>query len=105
MGTPELGLEFAKRVIGLSAPAHKDGLDLNCATRFDSVLQSLSDFEAEPGRLRCRFTVTPAMQNRYATLHGGCIGTNWTTNSKSALAIFGLKGRSAEFSQGWKSFT
>ena len=33
------------------------------------------DFNLEPGRCVCVFPVTPRVQNRYGTLHGGCVAT------------------------------
>lgn len=44
-------------------------------TSFDtSALRSLEQLHAEPGRFTCVLPVTPPVQNRYGTLHGGCIG-------------------------------
>ena len=33
------------------------------------------DFELSPGRCVCVFPVRPRVQNRYGTLHGGCVAT------------------------------
>ena len=33
------------------------------------------DFELTPGRCVCVFPVRPRVQNRYGTLHGGCVAT------------------------------
>ena len=74
MATPEVGLQFLAAIIGQAAPSTEDGVDMNQAARFDSVLSSLRDFKASPGEVTCRFNVTRAMQNRNGTLHGGCIG-------------------------------
>lgn len=42
---------------------------------FDATaLSTLVDLAAEPGRFTATLPVTPAVQNRYHTLHGGCIG-------------------------------
>jgi acyl-coenzyme A thioesterase 13 len=40
---------------------------------------------AEPGVVRCALPVTPAVQNRYGTLHGGCIATLVDVVSTAAL--------------------
>jgi acyl-coenzyme A thioesterase 13 len=34
-----------------------------------------SDISAEPGVVRCSLPVSESVQNRYGTLHGGCIAT------------------------------
>lgn len=39
-----------------------------------SALRGLRELQAAPGRFSCILPVTPPVQNRYGTLHGGCIG-------------------------------
>ena len=73
--SPDFGVQFLTAIIGNAAPTAGDGKNMNQASRFDSVLHSLRDFEASPGKVTCKVTVTPAMQNRNGTLHGGCIST------------------------------
>lgn len=42
---------------------------------FDALnLAELTDIDVESGRCRCSLTITRRHQNRYGTLHGGCIG-------------------------------
>ncbi len=42
---------------------------------FDTTaLRQLHSIEAAPGRVTAELPVTPAVANRYGTLHGGCIG-------------------------------
>lgn len=38
------------------------------------ALNGLKDIRATPGRIVCTLPVTKRVQNRYNTLHGGCIG-------------------------------
>jgi hypothetical protein len=42
----------------------------------------------EAGRVRCALPVTPAVQNRYGTLHGGCIGARRGVHAASCFAPF-----------------
>ena len=45
------------------------------AQSFDTTaLAGLTDCAAAPGRFTAALPITPAVQNRYGTLHGGCIG-------------------------------
>ena len=42
---------------------------------FDATaLSLLRNMVAEDGKVTCELPVTPAVQNVYGTLHGGCIG-------------------------------
>lgn len=43
------------------------------------------DVRFEPGRCVCRFPVRASAQNRYGTLHGGCIATAVDVISTAAL--------------------
>mmetsp|Transcript_6413 Transcript_6413/g.15984 ORF Transcript_6413/g.15984 Transcript_6413/m.15984 type:complete len:164 (-) Transcript_6413:956-1447(-) len=49
------------------------------------ALAGLHDFRFEPGRCVCRFPVLPHVQNRYGTLHGGCVATLVDVVSTAAL--------------------
>ena len=40
------------------------------------ALNELRDIRATPGRIVCTLPVTKRVQNRYNTLHGGCIGAH-----------------------------
>lgn len=71
MGTPEAGRLFLQALTGsgLGSP------DLIEDSMFDTVaLQTITDIRAYEGRLTCIIPVEPRVQNRYGTLHGGCIG-------------------------------
>ena len=47
---------------------------------FDTVaLQTITDIRGYEGRLTCLIPVEPRVQNRYGTLHGGCIGQHTYT--------------------------
>ncbi|GAB4813667.1 hypothetical protein N2152v2_000713 [Parachlorella kessleri] len=60
---------------------------------FDTTaLQGLKDITAEHGRVTCRLPVRTRVQNRYGTLHGGCIATLVDTVGTAALLT--LNGRS-----------
>lgn len=49
--------------------------DAGAPQSFDTTaLSSLQDYAAEPGRFSAVLPVSPDVQNRYGTLHGGCIG-------------------------------
>lgn len=68
MGTPQAGSLFLQACV--------DCLDDdNQPQQFDTTaLRGLTDITAEHGRITCRLPVSPAVRNRYGTLHGGCIG-------------------------------
>lgn len=71
MGTPEAGKLFLQALTG-------SGLDADSFKEhsiFDTVaLQTIRDIKAYEGRLTCIIPVELRVQNRYETLHGGCIG-------------------------------
>lgn len=72
MGTPSAGKLFLQSLTGSGV----EGLDLSNPQNFDSVaLHSIYDIVPySGGRLTCKIRVDQAVQNRYHTLHGGCIG-------------------------------
>ena len=74
MGTPDAGVMFLQALTGSGL----EGIDLDQAPNFDTVaLHSIYDIQAypeTPGRLTCKLRVETPVQNRYRTLHGGCIG-------------------------------
>ncbi len=71
MGTPEAGKFFLQALTGSGL----DGDSLEENYMFDSVaLHTIRDIKAYKGRLTCIIPVEPRVQNRYGTLHGGCIG-------------------------------
>ena len=75
MGTPEAGKLFLQALTG-SGLGHDPKED----SMFDTVaLQTITDIRAYEGRLTCLIPVEPRVQNRYGTLHGGCIGQHTCT--------------------------
>lgn len=69
MGTPEAGKLFLQALTGSGST------DMSEDSMFDTVaLQTVTDIRAYKGRLTCIIPVQPRVQNRYGTLHGGCIG-------------------------------
>lgn len=71
MGTPEAGKLFLESLTGSGL----EDLDLDNAPVFDTVaLNTIRDIKATDGRVTCVIPVEPRVQNRYGTLHGGCIG-------------------------------
>lgn len=71
MGTPEAGRLFLQALTGSGL----DSSDLEQDSIFDTVsLQTIRDIKAYDGRLTCIIPVERRVQNRYGTLHGGCIG-------------------------------
>ncbi|KAK9909006.1 hypothetical protein WJX75_005981 [Coccomyxa subellipsoidea] len=72
MGTPEAGKLFLESLTGSGL----EDLDLDNAPVFDTVaLNTIRDIKATDGRVTCVIPVEPRVQNRYGTLHGGCIAT------------------------------
>ena len=73
MGSPQAGKLFLQALTG-------SGLESSALQQhimFDTVaLQTIKDIEASEGRLTCLMPVEERVQNRYGTLHGGCIGLN-----------------------------
>lgn len=64
----ELAVQFLEAVV-----QHRD--EQGQPLQFDTTaLAELRDVHAEPGRVTARLPVSPAVSNRYGTLHGGCIG-------------------------------
>jgi acyl-coenzyme A thioesterase PaaI-like protein len=64
----ELAVQFLEAVA-----QHRD--EQGQPLQFDTTaLAELRDVHAEPGRVTARLPVSPAVSNRYGTLHGGCIG-------------------------------
>ena len=71
MGTPEAGKVFLQALTGSGLGS----TDLIEDSIFDTVaLRTITDIRAYEGRLTCVIPVEPRVQNRYGTLHGGCIG-------------------------------
>jgi hypothetical protein len=70
MGTVDAGRLFLEALTLAGEAA-----DLNAASNFDTTaLNGLHSIQASPGRVLCRLPVAKRVQNRYSTLHGGCIG-------------------------------
>lgn len=64
-----LGVEF------LQASISQADSSTDAPLVFDTTaLRQLHSIEAAPGRVTAELPVTPAVANRYGTLHGGCIG-------------------------------
>lgn len=60
---------------------------------FDTTaLRQLHSIDAAPGRVTAELPVTPAVANRYGTLHGGCIATLVDTVGTAALVTVSPKG-------------
>ena len=71
MNSPERALSFLEFNLG----AREGGKPV----QFESLtLSNLYGFETGDGTLTCYLDVTEELQNRYGTLHGGCIGA-WVT--------------------------
>ena len=82
MGTPEAGRLFLQALTGSGL----DEADLKENTIFDTIaLQTVRDIKAYEGRLTCIIPVEQRVQNRYGTLHGGCIGQPNYTKPESNI--------------------
>ena len=73
---------FLERVIG-----KHDAKDSPPASGWDTRLKDLEVTSVEKGKLCARILVTEGLQNRYGTLHGGCIGEPWLLNSKQTTKV------------------
>ncbi|KAK9842085.1 hypothetical protein WJX81_007785 [Elliptochloris bilobata] len=81
MGTVEAGKLFLE---ALTCAGEQP--DLNAASNFDTTaLNGLKDIRATPGHVVCTLPVSKRVQNRYTTLHGGCIATLVDTVTSAAL--------------------
>lgn len=79
MGSPESAKAFLEGIISCR-------LDSGVPGNFDTVaLGSLKDIRATSSRVLCTLFVSPQVQNRYGTLHGGCIATIVDTVGTAAL--------------------
>lgn len=67
MDSPERALSFLK----FNLNAREDGKPIQFETL---TLSNLYGFEVGDGLVTCYLDVTEELQNRYGTLHGGCIG-------------------------------
>lgn len=56
-----------------------------------TALRGLKDIETSHGRLTCTLPVSPEVQNRYGTLHGGCTATIVDTVGSAAVVTMSLK--------------
>jgi uncharacterized protein (TIGR00369 family) len=82
----ELAVQFLEAVA-----QHRD--EQGQPLQFDTTaLAELRDVHAEPGRVTARLPVSPAVSNRYGTLHGGCIATLVDTVGSAALITLSPKG-------------
>ena len=61
--------------VPLQCPARVTRVPPPTLTSLSSHSSPAQDFELTPGRCVCVFTVRPRVQNRYGTLHGGCVAT------------------------------
>lgn len=59
---------------------------------FDSTLEGLEVTGGGPGSVSCKLPVTKKLQNRYSTLHGGCIATLVDVVGSAALVTLSDKG-------------
>lgn len=82
-----LGVEF------LQASISQADSSTDAPLVFDTTaLRQLHSIEAAPGRVTAELPVTPAVANRYGTLHGGCIATLVDTVGTAALVTVSTKG-------------
>ena len=73
MGSPQAGKLFLQALTGSGL----ESSSLQQHSMFDTVaLQTIKDIEASEGQVTCLIPVEERVQNRYGTLHGGCIGLN-----------------------------
>lgn len=79
MGTTAAAIAF------LSATVNQFDGDGNSGHFDTTALQGLTDISAERGKITCRLPVAARLQNRYNTLHGGCIATLVDTVGTAAL--------------------
>ena len=71
MGSPRAGKLFLQALTGSGL----ESSSLQQHSMFDTVaLQTIKDIEASEGQVTCLIPVEERVQNRYGTLHGGCIG-------------------------------
>ena len=81
MGSPAGAVAFLESLVNQWNEDSRDG------QVFDTTaLQGLKDITAEPGQVTCRLPVRDRVQNRYGTLHGGCIG--WCENCTARHRTF-----------------
>ncbi|WIA42983.1 hypothetical protein OEZ86_009521 [Tetradesmus obliquus] len=59
---------------------------------FDTTLEGLEVTGGGPGSVSCKLPVTKKLQNRYGTLHGGCIATLVDVVGSAALVTLSDKG-------------
>lgn len=70
MACPEAAVQFLKFNC-----SQKDGAE---HLQFDTLaLHGIYGFSADDGTATCYLDVVDELQNRYGTLHGGCIGKLW----------------------------
>lgn len=66
-GKPEFARLFLEALISQTAEDDEKNFDT-------TALKGLRVVEVGHGKVTCKFPVTQRVQNRYGTLHGGCIG-------------------------------
>jgi hypothetical protein len=72
----EVALSQLWHAARMRARTHVCGCVCAALTRAHVHAARCSDIRVEPGRVRCSLPVSRAVQNRYGTLHGGCIGAH-----------------------------
>ena len=83
MGSPQAGKLFLQALTGSGL----ESSSLQQNSMFDTVaLQTIKDIEASEGQVTCLIPVEERVQNRYGTLHGGCIGLNPCLSRKTACS-------------------
>lgn len=71
MGTPEKAISFLTDLTSW----HSKNFRPDTTNNFDSnALAGMIITDVSPGRMLCELAVTPRVQNRFGSLHGGCIG-------------------------------
>jgi len=85
MSNPDIGRQFLQAIISRQ-------LDNGEAGTFDAlVLGSLQNIKGTRGKLTCSMMIVPQLQNRYGTMHGGCMATVVDTVGTAALCTVSAK--------------
>ena len=73
MGSPARAVSFLTDLTSW----HTDTFNAETTGNFDTTaLHGLKVISSTAGQMTCNFPVNTRVQNRFGTLHGGCIG-NW----------------------------
>ena len=72
MGSPERAISFLTDLTSWNTEGFRPD---NAGTFEATALHGLKVTEAASGRMVCDFPVHKRVQNRFGTLHGGCVGS------------------------------